>query len=131
MFTVVTGPPCGGKSTHVREHAKPGDLIVDLDLIALALSHNQTPTHEHTAEASHLAIGARFGVLARIPDVLGSANVWLIDTKPTRRAWQDYRAAGAVVVTCDPGYAVCVERAKRERPARWLAIIDNYYQADQ
>ena len=65
MFTVVTGPPCGGKSTHVREHAKPGDLIVDLDLIALALSHNQTRTHEHTEEASHLAIGAKFGLIWR------------------------------------------------------------------
>ena len=35
---VVTGPPCGGKSTYVREHAKPGDFVIDLDRLALAIT---------------------------------------------------------------------------------------------
>lgn len=28
---LVTGPPAAGKSTFVRQHAKPGDLILDAD----------------------------------------------------------------------------------------------------
>lgn len=34
VITVVTGPPCSGKSTYVRTHARPGDIIVDFDAIA-------------------------------------------------------------------------------------------------
>jgi predicted kinase len=31
MLTVVTGPPCAGKTTYVRNNAKPGDIIIDFD----------------------------------------------------------------------------------------------------
>lgn len=30
---LVCGPPCAGKTTHVTEHAQPGDLILDADTI--------------------------------------------------------------------------------------------------
>lgn len=29
--TLVTGPPCAGKSTYVRQHAQPEDLVLDRD----------------------------------------------------------------------------------------------------
>lgn len=32
--TLVCGPPCSGKSTHVARHAQPGDLIVCFDQYA-------------------------------------------------------------------------------------------------
>lgn len=33
MIRLITGPPASGKSTYVREHFKPGDAIIDLDLL--------------------------------------------------------------------------------------------------
>ena len=33
MIRLITGPPASGKSTYVRDHAKPGDAIIDLDLL--------------------------------------------------------------------------------------------------
>ena len=33
MIRLITGPPASGKSTYVRCHAKPGDAIIDLDLL--------------------------------------------------------------------------------------------------
>ena len=29
--TLVCGPPAAGKTTYVPEHAKPGDVIIELD----------------------------------------------------------------------------------------------------
>ena len=45
MLTIVTGPPCGGKTTHIANHAHPGDIIIDLDRIALALTTDDTTHH--------------------------------------------------------------------------------------
>lgn len=33
MIRLITGPPASGKSTYVREHSRPGDAIIDLDLL--------------------------------------------------------------------------------------------------
>ena len=33
---LVTGPPCAGKSTYARDHAAPGDLILDQDKLGPA-----------------------------------------------------------------------------------------------
>lgn len=31
MITLVTGAPASGKTTYVHRHAKPGDVIIDMD----------------------------------------------------------------------------------------------------
>ena len=36
--TVVCGPPGSGKSTHVDGHKQPGDLVVDIDALYVALT---------------------------------------------------------------------------------------------
>lgn len=35
---IITGPPAAGKTTWVRDHAKPGDITIDFDTIAATLS---------------------------------------------------------------------------------------------
>lgn len=39
MNYVICGPAGAGKSTYVRKHMQPGDLIVDLDAIYTAISY--------------------------------------------------------------------------------------------
>src|SRR5690554_6806344 len=63
MITLVVGPPTGGKSTWVRDHAQPGDVIVDFDTIAQTLG--SPVTHDHpdhivaiTLEAHQAALRA-------------------------------------------------------------------------
>jgi hypothetical protein len=54
--TIVCGPPCSGKTTWVRQQAKPGDLIVDYDDIAQRLgsprSHDHHPRYHKRVEAT-------------------------------------------------------------------------------
>ena len=45
MIHVITGPPCAGKSTYIKDHAVAGDLIIDFDVIASAFG-----AKDHEAE---------------------------------------------------------------------------------
>ncbi len=45
---IIAGPPAAGKTTYVMENSQDGDLVLDLDLIAAALSGmavGATPDH--------------------------------------------------------------------------------------
>lgn len=126
MLTVVTGPPCAGKSTYIEEHAQHGDVIIDLDRIALALTTNDTTHHEYNATVRDVAIAARHAAITAAMRHR-SSNVWIIDSKPSAKARRDYEARRARTVHLDPGIAVCMQRAREHRPQHAQAVIATYY----
>ena len=100
MIHIVSGPPCAGKSTYVREHAKDGDLRVDYDLIATALGS----VNSHAADGliKQAAFAAREGV---IETALKNADdeSWIIHTSPSEEHMKRYEEAGAEFIELDPG----------------------------
>lgn len=123
MLTVITGPPCSGKSTYAREHARPGDIVIDYDLIAQALG--SPDSHDHPYAIRRTAIIARRAAIgAAIEAHHTGTTVWIIDSDPPRSRLHTYRQAGAqfVNLTADP--AELHRRADAERPARWHELID-------
>lgn len=127
MLTVVTGPPCGGKTTHVREHASPDDLVLDLDAIAHAMGYPHTHvTWGDDHPAVHAARMARAHVLYALLNGKLRCDAWVIDTQPDGAMRAQYARAGARTVTVDPGEQVCLERAA-DRPATTRAGIAAWY----
>ena len=125
MIHIVSGPPCAGKSTYVREHAKDGDLRVDYDLIATALGS----VNSHAADGliKQAAFAAREGV---IETALKNADdeSWIIHTSPSEEHMKRYEAAGADFVELDPGKETCLERAKEDgRPQQTFDGIEKWY----
>lgn len=125
MIRVITGPPCAGKTTYMREHAKDGDLRVDYDLIAQALGS----ANSHTAEGliREAAFGAREGAIeAALKDA--DSDSWIIHTSPSEEHRKRYEEAGAEFIALDPGYDVCMERAKQDcRPQQTIDGIEKWY----
>ena len=110
MIRIVMGPPCGGKSTYVSEHAEKGDLIIDYDLIAKALG--APISHAADGIIKQAAFDARESAILRALSE-PKENAWIIHTSPTEEHIKRYEAVGAEFVELDPGRETCLERAKQ------------------
>ncbi|WP_226961619.1 MULTISPECIES: AAA family ATPase [Streptomyces] len=132
-MTLVCGPPCSGKTSYVAEHAKPGDLVVDWDALAVALGSPHP--HQHPPPLTPFVAEARDAVVARLERRHDLAAAWIIATAP-RAVDRDRVAPGAddvVVLAVDE--EECVRRARRAgRPAGTMEAIAAWwrtYRADQ
>jgi hypothetical protein len=117
MITIVTGPPCGGKTTYVKENAKKGDVVIDMDRIALALTTDDIDEYQYSDSVRSVAIAARKAAVreAIIISQGQREQTWIIHTDPATSDRYSYKVAGARFVECSPGLRVCLERAK-QRP---------------
>ena len=132
MLTVVSGPPCSGKSTYIEAHAKSGDVIVDLDRLALALSPDGTTHHHYPGYVRLVAMRARATAVDALLELHrggGGAvfNVWIIDSEPSMITARKYAHAGAVRVTLNPGLEVCLTRAQGTRPDHVITYIHKWF----
>lgn len=123
MITVVTGPPCSGKSTYVRTHARPGDVIIDFDTMAQAFG-SPTP-HDHSQATRHVTIMARRAAIAAAVTVT-AVDVWIVDCNISRERLTAYQRVGARIVGLDVDKAELHRRAGAERPSLWHRLIDEW-----
>jgi tRNA uridine 5-carbamoylmethylation protein Kti12 len=132
MITVVTGPPCAGKSTYVRGWAEKGDIIIDMDAMASAMTPFLDDEHDYPHHVRMVAREAR-KVAVRTALSIGQTmreNVWVIHTSPDRESMRRYRSFNARIKTIDPGRDVCLARLA-ERPkgqhVTTRRVIDDWY----
>jgi len=133
VIEIVTGPPCGGKSTYINERAKPGDIIIDMDRIALALTTEGTDPFTYSDRIRQVAFKARAAAVAEALQVAQGEryqNVFIIHTDPSPDQRAAYRSAGGRIVECDPGKEEALRRVAN-RPIQNHAIakkfINEYY----
>lgn len=128
-LTVVTGPPAAGKTTHVLAHARPGDIVIDYDLIAQALTIPGASTHDHGRLLRGVAYRARTAAIHEALRVADRIDVWLIHAHPDQAAMARYTQAGAHVVTIDPGYDVVMARVREQRPTPVVRAAERWYRS--
>lgn len=126
-LVIVTGPPAAGKSTWVAEHAKPDDVLIDLDRIASALTVAGTATHDHADHVLRIALDARQAAIMRAVRLAQSRDVYVIHGQPQPGDLRFYGRHRAKVVTVDPGYDVVLERVKAERSPAAADAAERWY----
>ena len=126
MIHVVTGHVCSGKSTFVREQAKPGDVIIDMDRIALALTTEDTNHHDYPQHVAEIAKAARWSAIDHAAKLHrgGGFDLWIIHAYPEDRDMTTYRRLGAAMyaITCDT--QTLRRRAAAERPGRVRQLLE-------
>ncbi len=127
---VIVGPPAAGKSSYVREHAKLGDVVIDLDRIAAALTLGDvTDAHGYPQHIRNIAIGARKAAVARALRMRYPCTVWMIHAVPARDQLQQYARLRYRIVTLDPGRAEVEARVRKVRPHDSMRGVARWYNA--
>lgn len=128
---VVTGPPCAGKSTWVRERAQTGDIVVDLDRLALAITAEGTPHHSYPGHIRGAAIQVRRAAVSVALAYCRTGNSYVIHAKPSDKALKLYKRYRPQIVELTAPYSVLVERAKAERPPHILASLATWWESPE
>jgi predicted kinase len=129
MIRLVYGPPCGGKSTYVRERARPGDLVVDHDLIAQELG--SPATHNHAEEYRALAEQRVAELLVEVANGR-HRSVWVVRSVAEARFRQelaDYIGADEVVLVTATRRELAQRARSRPDPDATLVEIDRWLRA--
>lgn len=126
MITVVVGHVCSGKSTYVMANARRGDVIVDMDRMALALTTDDTPHHDYGQHVAEIAKAARW---AAIDEAIrrhraGGFDLWVIHAYPDKKDMAIYRRCGARIHEIEADAATLRLRASVERPARVRRLLE-------
>lgn len=121
---VITGPPCSGKSTYVRTHAQPGDIVIDFDAMAQAFG-SPTP-HDHSSAVRHVTIMARRAAIAAALTVHHQTPVWIVDCTISPERLAQYTQHGARMVRLTVDTAELHRRASAQRPRLWHRLIDQW-----
>ena len=123
---IVTGAPCSGKSSFVREAANKEDLILDLDNIWQMISVNER--YEKPGRLKQNVFLVRDSIMDQIKVRAGGwRNAYIIGGYPL--APERNRLAemmGAEIIHIDTPLEECLLRAK-ERPGEWAKYINEYF----
>ncbi|MEU0181785.1 AAA family ATPase [Streptomyces sp. NPDC006207] len=128
MLYVVTGPPAAGKSSWIRAHAKAVDVVIDLDLMALAMAGPGADHHSHSDTLLKVVHRARQAAMYEAFKHLDTTDVYLIHTMPQAKAMAQYKRLGARIVVVDPGRAIVEQRVKDMRQSGMEAVVTRWYQ---
>jgi predicted kinase len=124
---VVLGPPAAGKSTWVQEHAKCGDIVIDYDILAQALTASGADAHRHEKIVQSVAHQARSSAIATALRYIGQVDVYVIHSAPRAEAMAKYHRHHARFVTIDPGRDVVLARCKTMRSAWAIGVAERWY----
>ncbi|MFG2025381.1 AAA family ATPase [Streptomyces sp. NPDC048825] len=129
MLYVVTGPPAAGKSSWTKAHAKADDIVIDLDLMALAMAGPGADHHAHSEVLTKVVHRARFAALNEAYQHLDTTDVYVIHTQPSAKALAKYKRLKARIVTVDPGRDIVMQRIGAMRSPEMERVAARWHNA--
>ncbi len=124
---IVYGSPLSGKSTYVKQIVKPGDLILDIDLLWQALSYQ--PQHIKPNNLRFNIFKLRDEILDQIKTRYGQwYNAYIIGGYPDKYERERLsQTLGAELIYIESTKEECLNRIENNRPSIWKDYIDKWW----
>lgn len=129
VLYVITGPPAAGKTSWIEAHAKPTDIVIDLDRITLALTGPGAPQWNQDPTVVRVAQRARYAAIDEAIRHRDTVDIYLIHTMPKAKAMAKYKRLDAHVVAVDPGREVVMKRIETMRSPEMKRVATAWYNA--
>lgn len=129
---IVSGPPGSGKTTYVRKHMRHGDLIIDIDMLYMALSGLEW--YEKPIELLPFVCEARDAVIARLARESEVGRAWIVTGEADVRKLKKLKISlGAEkLLVMDTKILECKKRIMQDerrskRAHLWDGIIQKWF----
>lgn len=138
MVYLIGGPPAAGKSTWVFQRMQPGDMVLDLDRLLVALNGQDMTSprdlqRQEYGQQLGYALVAYEAIITQIQRLPVPYNIYVITSLPdmARRAALAERLHAQVVMVVPP-IAACLANIRtdpRRAPyeAQWRVVIGDWY----
>ena len=131
---LVTGAPCSGKTTYVRERLQEGDIVLDIDDIWQTLSGQPRYTKPNNIKA--IVFSVRDAIKEQIQKGGGTwRNAYIIQSLPLatdrKREAERYKAHNVEIVTMEASREECLNRLYMQPNGRniksYETFINDYF----
>ena len=126
MRVVIWGAPCSGKTSYVKRHAKPGDLVFDYDALYQAISFLPSKIRSPGLKSVMFELSdAVHEIIEKHPEL----DAWIITaTKDKARAESLVKRFNATLVYLEINREEAHERCDKDnRPEIWRSYIDEWF----
>lgn len=132
-FYIVSGPPCSGKSTYVRDHMGSRDLVFDYDKVANAVTGKSSHTLADKAYARPFLLAMRAAAVeAWKRGTKGAENFWMITSSQSPVFWAAMDEIEHERVDMGADLETCLNwlEADESRPDKepWKARIEKWFE---
>jgi predicted kinase len=126
---LVTGAPCSGKTTFVRERVQAGDLVLDIDDIWQTVSGQ--PRYTKPSALKPIVFNLRLALKEQIAKGAGSwRNAYIIESLPLatdrKREAERYKAHNCEIITMEATREECLNRLYLMPNGRDIKAYEEY-----
>lgn len=116
---IIDGAPGSGKTTYVKNHKQPGDIIVDMDMLAAALQ-GEFSTHPDYTPVMDAVISAREAIYNTIRNRTGKWKSAYIITSSSdaKRVQTIVEQLGGSLITMDVDLEQCINQIRNDPTRR-------------
>lgn len=122
---IIYGPPCSGKTTYVKEHMKPGDIVIDMDYIKHALTYSDIHSE---VDKDTLQYMFRLRKLM-LNNPKPNSTTWLITTSKEYKDKYPFIDEEEIVIfkSKDDLYRLIDNDDTRKNKLIWKDIVDRWF----
>ena len=125
-ITIVSGPPCAGKNTYIKNNRKKGDVVWDFDKIHSALTGELSHKHIEKVRKYIFSMRNQFYKDLKTEKEL---KVWIINSSPLKLVRQNLaKDLDAEIIYIKRTKEECLNVANNERPEEWKSYINAYFE---